>query len=347
MRELYVDTREGAACFRTISEAVASLPSENEELTVIHVAPGIYEERLTIETPFIVLEGSGAQQTRVTGNLGAYELLEDGTKRGTFRTQTVLVHTHDFTARNITFENTAGPGRSAGQAIALYADGDRLLFENVDLVGFQDTLFTGPLPLKELQPGGFRGPLEHSPRINGRQHYKNCRIFGTVDFIFGSATAYFEDCELISLNDRKEETAQDPAAESGEQKEAAPVLGYVTAPSTPQGQKYGYVFKNCAFTGPDCPDGTCYLGRPWRNYARCVLIDCKIGRHIRKEGWHDWGKERAEETTIFAEYGCVFEDRDGAFEKRPADEGTSEGLRLRKYLREDEVCEYAKEKVLG
>ena len=128
MRELYVDTREGAACFRTISEAVASLPSENEELTVIHVAPGIYEERLTIETPFIVLEGSGAQQTRVTGNLGAYELLEDGTKRGTFRTQTVLVHTHDFTARNITIENTAGPGRSAGQAIALYADGDRLLF---------------------------------------------------------------------------------------------------------------------------------------------------------------------------------------------------------------------------
>ena len=140
MRELYVDTREGAACFRTISEAVASLPSENEELTVIHVAPGIYEERLTIETPFIVLEGSGAQQTRVTGNLGAYELLEDGTKRGTFRTQTVLVHTHDFTARNITFENTAGPGRSAGQAIALYADGDRLLFENVDLVGFQDAV---------------------------------------------------------------------------------------------------------------------------------------------------------------------------------------------------------------
>ena len=177
--------------------------------------------------------------------------------------------------------------------------------------------------------------------------YKNCRIFGTVDFIFGSATAYFEDCELISLNDRKEETAQDPAAESGEQKEAAPVLGYVTAPSTPQGQKYGYVFRNCAFTGPDCPDETCYLGRPWRNYARCVLIDCKIGRHIRKEGWHDWGKERAEETTFFAEYGCVFEDRDGVFEKRPAEEGTSEGLHLRKYLREDEVCEYTKEKVLG
>ena len=149
------------------------------------------------------------------------------------------------------------------------------------------------------------------------------------------------------MNDRKEETANAPAAESGEQKETVPVLGYVTAPSTPQGQKYGYVFKNCAFTGPDCPDGTCYLGRPWRNYARCVLIDCKIGRHIRKEGWHDWGKERAEETTIFAEYGCVFEDRDGALEKRPADEGTSEGLRLRKYLREDEVCEYAKEKVLG
>ena len=221
MRELCVDTREGAACFRTISEAVASLPSDNHELTVIRVAPGIYEENLSIETPFIILEGSGADKTRVTGRLGAFEILENGEKRGTFRTQTVFVHTHDFTARNIAFENAAGPGHYAGQAIALYADGDRLTFENVDLIGFQDTLFTGPLPAKEQEAGGFRGPLEHSPRINGRQHYKNCRICGTVDFIFGSATAYFEDCELISLNDRKEEIAQDPAAETGGQEVSA------------------------------------------------------------------------------------------------------------------------------
>ena len=347
MRELYVDTREGAAGFRTISEAVASVPSDNEELTVIHVAPGIYEERLAIETPFIVLEGSGAKETRVTGNLGAYEILPDGTNRGTFRTQTVFVHTHDFTARNITFENAAGPGRFVGQAIALYADGDRLTFENVDLVGFQDTLFTGPLPRKEMKPGGFRGPLEHSPRVNGKQYFKNCRICGTVDFIFGCATAYFEDCEIISLNDRKEETAAAESSLQGECPQEMPVLGYATAPSTPEGQKYGYVFKNCAFTGPECPDETCYLGRPWRNYARCVLIDCRIGRHIKKEGWHDWGKEKAEETTFFAEYGCLYEDREGNFEKRAADEESPEVPKLRKYLREDEISEYDKEKVLG
>ena len=64
-------------------------------------------------------------------------------------------------------------------------------------------------------------------------------------------------------------------------------------------------------------------------------------------GWHDWGKERAEETTFFAEYGCVFEDYDEVFGKRPEEGEPSEVQALRKYLREDEVCEYAKEKVLG
>lgn len=52
---------------------------------------------------------------------------------------------------NITFENSAGFGKKVGQAIAVYAEGDDLVFKNCHMLGHQDTLFTGPLPMKEKQ----------------------------------------------------------------------------------------------------------------------------------------------------------------------------------------------------
>ena len=80
-----------------------------------------------------------------------------------------------------------------------FAEREGIRVQNCRLIGSQDTLFTGPLPEKEKEPGGFRGPKEFAPRINGRQYYKNTYICGGVDFIFGSATAYFENCTLESL----------------------------------------------------------------------------------------------------------------------------------------------------
>ena len=313
------------------------------EAAEIHIAPGTYHEHLDITEPYIALIGAGPDETIITGDLGGYEILADGRKRGTFRTQTVFVHAHDFTARDLTIENTAGPGRIAGQAIALYADGDRLYFENVHLKGFQDTLFTGPLPPKEVEPGGFRGPLEHAPRINGRQYYRKCTIEGSIDFIFGSATAYFEECILVSRDEYGDSALWNDVlrnkklanAESTQIKDAPPVRSYVTAASTPEGQKYGYVFADCTFTG-DCPAESCYLGRPWREYAQVVLIRCSIGPHIRPEGWHDWGKEAAHETAAFAEFECSYAGR--------AEDATG-GLRRR--LSADDVSDYAKDKVLG
>ncbi|MBQ3407551.1 MAG: pectin methylesterase [Lachnospiraceae bacterium] len=309
----------------------------------IHIAPGIYHEHLDITEPYVALIGAGPDETIITGDLGGYEILEDGLKRGTFRTQTVFVHTHDFTARDLTIENTAGPGHIAGQAIALYADGDRLYFENVHLKGFQDTLFTGPLPPKEVEPGGFRGPLEHAPRINGRQYYRKCTIEGSIDFIYGSATAYFEECILVSRDEYGDSALRNDVlrnmklanAESTQIKDAPPVRSYVTAASTPEGQKYGYVFADCTFTG-DCPAESCYLGRPWREYAQVVLIRCSIGPHIRPEGWHDWGKEAAHETAAFAEFECSYAGRA---------EDAAGGLR--RHLSAEDVLDYEKDKVLG
>lgn len=188
----------------------------------------------------------------------------------------------------MTIANSSGFGSEVGQAVAVYAEGDVILFENCRILGHQDTLFTGPLPFKEIEKGGFRGPTEFSPRIPGRQLYRRCYIEGEVDFIFGSAHGAFESCELFSLNCGKE------------------INGYVTAASTYKDEKYGYIFKDCRFTS-DCPRGTVYIGRPWRNYAKTVLLNCELGGHINPSAFHDWGKSEARETVFYGMYGCYGE----------------------------------------
>lgn len=116
-----------------------------------------------------------------------------------------------------------------------------------------------------------------------RQYFENCYIEGTVDFIFGSSTAVFNHCTIHSL--------------SG---------GYVTAPSTPQDEAYGYVFIDCRLTAADGV-AKVHLARPWRPYAKSVFIRCEMGAHILPVGWHNWGKKDAEKTCFFAEYGTTGE----------------------------------------
>ena len=104
-----------------------------------------------------------------------------------------------------------------------------------------------------------------------------------MDFIFGKASAVFNRCELRSK-------------QSG---------GFLTAPATPQGCKYGYVFIDCSLTADaDIKDGSVWLSRPWRPYGKTVFIRCQMGRHIHPEGYHNWGKKENEETAYYAEYGC-------------------------------------------
>ena len=186
--------------FSSIGSALAQIPANNTTPVIIEIAPGIYHEKLTINKPYITLRGMGesSAHTVISYDDYALNLMEDGSKRGTFRTYTLFIDTHDVTLQHLTIENASGDSATHGQAIALYADGDRLMIDSCRLLGHQDTLFTGPLPEKERQPGGFIGPKQFAPRINGRQYYKNCYICGDIDFIFGSATAYFENCTLES-----------------------------------------------------------------------------------------------------------------------------------------------------
>ena len=269
--------------FVSIGAALASIPDRCQEPVTLHIHKGVYKERISITHPYITFLGDSCEDTILTGDLYAAMTMEDGSRRGTFRTYSCLIDTHDILFRNLTVANTAGPGPVCGQAIALYADGDRLMFDNCRFLGNQDTLFTGPLPPKEIEPNGFVGPKQFSPRINGRHYYRNCYMEGDIDFVFGSATAYFESCDFFSKDIGR------------------PVNSYVTAASTPKGQTYGYVMNGCRFLG-DCPPHSAYLGRPWRDHAKTVLINCFMDQHIISQGWHDWGKTGAHDTCSFAEY---------------------------------------------
>ncbi len=215
------------------------------------------------------------------GDKGAFEIHEDGRPYHTFRTATVRVDGDRVRFKNCSFENHAGKGKEVGQAIALYLDGADITLEECTLIGHQDTLFLAPLPPKEIQVDGFLGPKQLTPRTDRTVTFKRCHIEGGVDFIFGGATAYFEDCEFVS-NEK----------------------GYVFAPSTPEHIKTGFVAKNCRFLHTqDVEAKSCYIARPWREYAKVRLENCFLDDHIHPEGFHDWGKEKARETSVFEEYG--------------------------------------------
>ena len=289
-RRFFEVSPERAGAYHSISKALEAIdescPNDGRPVT-IHIEPGEYRERVEIRRSHVTIEGETADSVRIVGGLAAQMPSEDGSgqdgKLGTFRTYTVLVDADDVTLANLTIENDAGDGREVGQAIALYADGDRLVVDACCIKGHQDTLFLGPLPPHEAKPGGFIGPKQYAPRRVGRQYFRRCRIEGDVDFIFGGARAYFEGCEIRSLNRNMD------------------VNGYVTAASTPEGEPYGFVFHGCSFTAAqDVAPDSVYLGRPWREWAQTVLIDCWLGQHIKREGWWDWAKPAAHERAHYA-----------------------------------------------
>lgn len=306
--------KDGSGDYTSVQEAIDSITSVPE---TVFIKNGIYKERVEIHKDNITLIGENADGTVITNNYYAFMPMEDGSKRGTFRSYTFFVQANHFNAYNITFENSAGFGKKVGQAIAVYAEGDDLVFKNCHMLGHQDTLFTGPLPMKEKQPGGFVGPTEFAPRIPGRQLYEDCFISGEVDFIFGSAICYFKNCELYALN----------------RNEA--INSYYTAPSTYEGQKYGYVFESCSFSG-NCPPRTTMLSRPWRIYAKVVLIRCDLSEQVSETGFHDWNKPESHETCYYAEYACT--GKGYVPERRPD---------YVHQLTEREAGEYTREKVFG
>ncbi|MEB2781073.1 pectinesterase family protein [Algoriphagus sp. C2-6-M1] len=248
-----VVAQDGSGHFKTIGEALDAIRVYLPKPLTVYIKPGIYKEKLTIHGPVthVTFEGESPENTIIT-----FDDYASKDNMGTFETYTLKVLGNSLIFKNLTIQNTAG---SVGQAVALHAEGDRLVFENCRFLGDQDTMFASG--------------------ENSRQLYKNCYIEGTTDFIFGSATALFEDCEIHSKAD-----------------------SYITAASTPEWVEYGYVFKDCKLTAAEGVTKV-YLGRPWRDFAKTVFIETEMGAHIVPEGWHNWGRENAVQTVFYAEYG--------------------------------------------
>jgi pectinesterase len=170
---------DGNGQFKTVQEAIMAVPSgSSNNPVVIHIKPGIYKELIYIqrEKRFFKLVGENPTNTILTFNLYAGITNAEGKPIGTFKTPSTTIDADDFTAENLTFENSAGP---VGQALAIRVDGDRAAFRNCRFLGWQDTILLN----------------------RGRQYFENCQICGHVDFIFGAATAWFEKCRIYCLRD--------------------------------------------------------------------------------------------------------------------------------------------------
>jgi pectinesterase len=253
----FVVATDGTGNFKTVQEAINAVPDFRKTPTPIFIKNGTYKEKLNIPASkkLIKMIGESAEKTILTFDDWAQRKNVFGEEKGTSGSSSIYIYGDGFSAENITFQNSAGP---VGQAVALFVAGDKAKFTNCRMLGFQDTLYT----------------YGHG----SRQYYYKCYIEGTVDFIFGSSTAVFQECEIFCKKG-----------------------GYVTASSSPDTSKYGYVFINSRITG-DAPENSFFLGRPWRPYAKAVFINCDLGKMIKAEGWNNWGKESNEETAFYAEY---------------------------------------------
>ncbi|HYF67458.1 MAG TPA: pectinesterase family protein [Ohtaekwangia sp.] len=278
--------------FETVQEAINAVPDFRKNVTRIFISNGVYKEKLILppSKTNVTFIGEDKKKTILTYDDYASKKNRFGETVGTTGSTSFYVFADGFTAENITFENSSGP---VGQAVAVRIDGDMVSFVNCRFLGFQDTLY----------PHG-----EQS-----RQYYKNCYIEGTVDFIFGWSTAFFEDCVIY-------------CKKGG---------GYITAASTLERTKHGFVFFNCQITG-DADHNTFYLGRPWRPHAKTVFINCNMGEQIRAEGWHNWNKRDAESTTFYAEFGST---GSGA--------NNTSRVKWSHILTAEEAAHYTREHVLG
>ncbi len=256
-----------SANFTNLQSAINAAPDHGTRPYRILLKPGIYEGQFIVPKSKnqIQLFGEDAGNTVLTYGLNVRETNASTDPR--FKGAGTVVLGDNFQARNVTIQNTSG---DHGQALALRVDGDRAVFNHCRILGWQDTLMLN----------------------DGRDYFTNCYLAGRVDFIYGSATAVFQNCEIHSKNG-----------------------GHVTAANTPRDQPFGFVFLGCQLTGDPnpwiAPDGTpanqrdhpmADLGRPWRPYASVAYINCWMGDHINPAGWNNWRNPANETTARYAEY---------------------------------------------
>lgn len=255
----------GKGDFHAIQAAVDALPPEGG---TIRIAPGTYRGRVRIGKPHVRLIGQGARPEDVVIVAGE----SAATQGSIYASTTTYVAGNDFRAANLTFANDwdRDPAHGASQAVALAVSGDRALFERVRVLGGQDTLY-----------------LVHGPGTMSRQMFRDCYVEGHVDFIFGNAQSYFENCRIHGVDHG--------------------TVMYTAQSRNTRDEAGGFVFSHCTFTAGRAKSGV-YFGRPWRPYATMVLLDSQVETAMAPTGWREWkpGLTHDGRTVTYAEHGTRY-----------------------------------------
>ncbi|WP_432535058.1 pectinesterase family protein [Kineococcus arenarius] len=269
--------QDGSGDYTTVAAALAAAPAGTAPF-VIGIRPGTYREVLTVSRAGVTLLGTtdDASDVVITYDNAAGTPKPDGSGTyGTTGSATVLIKANDVTAKNLTIENSyVETGTGSEQAVALKTTGDRLVFDNVRLLGDQDTLYAD------------------SPKAGAlaRSYYVNSYVEGDVDFVFGRGTVVF---------DRSTLHASTRGSSSNN--------GYLTAASTDESLTYGYLITDSTVTS-DAPDGTFHLGRPWQPsgdvnaVAQVVIRDTELPAAIKSSPWTDMSTTFSWRDARFAEY---------------------------------------------
>ncbi|GLJ09554.1 hypothetical protein SUGI_0111720 [Cryptomeria japonica] len=254
-----VVAQDGSRNYTTIADAVNAVPEKSKQRYVIYVTAGVYYENIEIskKKKNLMLIGDGIDSTIITGN----KSVVDGST--TFRSATFAVKGAGFIARDIGFQNTAGPYKH--QAVALRVGSDLSVFYRCSFDGYQDTLYAHSL----------------------RQFYRDCEIYGTVDFIFGNAAAVIQGCKIMPRKPMEQQTIT------------------ITAQGRNEGnENTGFSLHDCNVTNaPDYVPVPAYLGRPWKEYSRVVFLQCYLDDIIEPQGWAQWNSsDFALNTLYYGEY---------------------------------------------
>ncbi|CAL5191373.1 unnamed protein product [Lathyrus oleraceus] len=256
---------DGSGNFVKVMDAVLAAPNFSKDRFVIHIKRGIYKENVIIDEKKhnLMMIGDGTDATIISGNLSTSH-----NNLTTFETATFGVDGMAFVARDITFQNTAGPIN--GQAVALRSSSEKSIFYRCKIIGYQDSL------------------CAHS----NLQFYRNCIISGTVDFIFGYAAAVFQNCQIIVKKGLPGQY-NTISAQGGEY-----------GPNKP----FGFVFQFCKIYAdsdllPISKSIKTYLGRPWGAHSKTIFMQSYISDMLSPIGWSEWiGHPEYSDTLYYAEY---------------------------------------------
>nr|ABZ89800.1 pectin methylesterase-like protein [Taiwania cryptomerioides] len=257
-----VVAKDGSGSYTTISAAVAAAPEKSTSRYVIHIKKGVYQENVDIpkNKHNLMFIGDGKDVTVVTANRNVV----DGYT--TFHSATAAVTGKGFVARDMTFKNTAGPTKH--QAVALRVGSDLSAFLRCTFEGYQDTLYVHSL----------------------RQFYRECDVYGTVDFVFGNAAVVLQNCNIM---------ARKPSANQK--------IMYTAQGREDPNQNTGISIQNCRLSATSDlvaakSSFQVYLGRPWKQYSRTVILQSHLDDLIHPAGWHEWDGNFALSTLYYGEY---------------------------------------------